>query len=608
MRIRWSSCSSARAASRRFSSSLGETPVLQLGRLLEVAHALGLLGGHPGVLDLLLELADPLDRLLLGGPVATQLVGLLAQLGELLVDPLEPLRGLGVVLLGERLLLDLELGDPALDHVDLDRHRVDLHPEPAGGLVDEVDRLVGQEPVADVAVGQPGRGHDGGVGDPHPVMDLVPLLEAAQDGDRVVDGGLADVDRLEPSLQRGVLLDVLLELVERGGADHPQLAAGQRRLDHVRGVDRALGPAGPDQGVELVDEGDHLALALGDLLQDRLEPLLELAAVLGAGHHGADVELDQPLLPEALRHVAGHDPLGQALHDGGLSHAGLADQDRVVLGAPRQDLHDPADLLVPADHRIELAALRRRDQVATVPLEGLVLLLRVGIGDPLRAADLPQDPQDVVAADPGGVEDLPHRAGLRLDPRQQRVLDGGVLVAERVALPLGSIEQPGELAPHPRLGPAAGLRQPVDGVADPLARRGGGHAEPVEQRGEQPALGLEERRGEVLGDDLRIAVLLRRPLGGDEGLLEALGESFEIHGSSDPVIPYVQFYTSDGAASVSSLAPCPKFGRNDAFATASASRSARRAPSGGLPRRRMADRRIGRRAGPERFARPARDR
>ena len=59
-----------------------------------------------------------------------------------------------------------------------------------------------------------------------------------------------------------------------------------------------------------------------------------------------------------LRHVALGDALGQAFHDGGLAHAGLADEHRVVLGAPAQHLQHPADLLVPADDRVQLA--RRR--------------------------------------------------------------------------------------------------------------------------------------------------------------------------------------------------------------------------------------------------------
>jgi hypothetical protein len=53
---------------------------------------------------------------------------------------------------------------------------------------------------------------------------------------------------------------VLAVLVERGGADAAQLAAGEHGLEHVAGVHRALGGAGADDGVQLVDEQDDLAL------------------------------------------------------------------------------------------------------------------------------------------------------------------------------------------------------------------------------------------------------------------------------------------------------------------------------------------------------------
>ena len=75
-----------------------------------------------------------------------------------------------------------------------------------------------------------------------------------------------------------------------------------------------------------------------DLLEDGLEALLELAAELGAGDERAQVERDDPLVLEALGHVAADDPLGEALDDGGLADAGLADQHRVVLGAPAEHL------------------------------------------------------------------------------------------------------------------------------------------------------------------------------------------------------------------------------------------------------------------------------
>ena len=50
--------------------------------------------------------------------------------------------------------LDLELHHAAVDLVDLGRQRVDLDADLGGRLVDQVDRLVGQEAVGDVALGE----------------------------------------------------------------------------------------------------------------------------------------------------------------------------------------------------------------------------------------------------------------------------------------------------------------------------------------------------------------------------------------------------------------------------------------------------------------------
>jgi hypothetical protein len=155
-------------------------------------------------------------------------------------------------------------------------HRADA--QPRAGLVDEVDRLVRQVAVGDVAVGEVGRGDQRLVGDGDPVVGLVAVAQALEDLDGVLHRGLLDLDRLEAALERGVLLEVLAVLVERGGADGLQLAAGQHRLEDAGGVDRALGGAGTDEGVDLVDEQDDVA-AGGDLLEDLLEALLEVTAV-----------------------------------------------------------------------------------------------------------------------------------------------------------------------------------------------------------------------------------------------------------------------------------------------------------------------------------------
>src|SRR4029077_15486041 len=99
-----------------------------------------------------------------------------------------------------------------------------------------------------------------------------------------------------------------------------------------------------------------------------LEPLLELAAIFGAGDQRAEVERQHFLVLETLRHVAIDDAVGKALDDGGLANAGLADQHWVVLGAAGKNLDGAPDLLVAADYRIELALGGGFGEVAGVAL------------------------------------------------------------------------------------------------------------------------------------------------------------------------------------------------------------------------------------------------
>ena len=167
-------------------------------------------------------------------------------------------------------------------------HRLDAHPR--RGLVDQVDRLVGQVPVLDVAVGERRGCLERLVGDLAAVVRLVAVAEAAQDLHGVVGRRLLDADLLEAPLERSVALEVLAVLVERRRADRLQLAAGERRLEDRRSVDRALGGARADEIVELVDEQDDVA-ALGDLLHHLLQALLELTAVLRAGDERREVEV-----------------------------------------------------------------------------------------------------------------------------------------------------------------------------------------------------------------------------------------------------------------------------------------------------------------------------
>ena len=109
------------------------------------------------------------------------------------------------------------------------------------------------EAVADVAIGEVGSSHERLVGDRDPVVRLVLVADALEDLDGVRERGLLHLHRLEATFERGILLHVLAELLERRGADAMQLAARQRRLEHVAGIDGPLGLARTDHGVQLVD-------------------------------------------------------------------------------------------------------------------------------------------------------------------------------------------------------------------------------------------------------------------------------------------------------------------------------------------------------------------
>jgi len=274
-------------------------------------------------------------------------------------------------------LLDLQLHHLPAHFVHLGGHRVDLHAQPRGRLVDQVDRLVGQEAVGDVAVRERRGRHDGRVLDAHAVVHLVALLQAAQDRDGVLDARLAHHDGSKTPLERGIFFDVLAIFGDGGGADAVQLAAGQRRLQHVARVHRALGRARADDGVQLVDEHDHLAIGRGDLFEDSLEALLELAAKLGACDQGRHVERDQALVLQSLGHVAVDDAPREPLDDGGLAHARIADEHRIVLRAPREHLNDAPDLLVAPDDRIELSLAGAIGQVVRIFFQRAELRLRV---------------------------------------------------------------------------------------------------------------------------------------------------------------------------------------------------------------------------------------
>ena len=300
-------------------------------------------------------------------------------------------------------------------------------------------------------------------------------------------------------------------------------------LEEIRGIHRAFGGTGTDDGVEFVDEEDHLAFAGSDFFEKGFEAIFELAAKFGAGNHRPDIHRDEALVFEGFGDIATDDPAGEAFHDRGLADARLADEDRVVFGTAGEDLHGAADLVIATDDRINLASTGSGGEVAAVFLEGLVFALGVLIGDALTAAHGDERLHQAITGDTALLEHFCGRAFGGYE-REEEVLHAGEFVFQHRHLALGTIEDCAEFLGDLGLGCATDFSEFGYRIAEAGFERGNGDAEFFQERlGETIGL-LEEREQEMLRCDLGVVVFRGRLEGGIQGLAELDGKFFGSHG------------------------------------------------------------------------------
>jgi len=288
--------------------------------------------------------------------------------------------------------------------------------------------------------------------------------------------------------------------------------------------------------VELVDEEDDAALGLFHLVQHGLQPFLELAPVLGPGDEGAHVQVEDGLVLQGAGHVPFDDALGQPLGDGGLAHAGLADEHGVVFGFAGEDADDVPNLLVPADDRVQLILSGRLHQVGAVLLEGVVGLLRVVGGHPLVPPHGGEGLQNPLVGDVVGLVELGQLPVGGLDEGQQKMLHRDVLVLHLPGGLLGGVQGPvyalGDID-FPHLPPRAGdlgelLHLGLHGGSE----AGHGEAHAGQKLGHQAVFGGEQGQQEVALLNLLVAVFGGEGLGGLDGLQGLLGVVLSVHANN----------------------------------------------------------------------------
>ena len=224
--------------------------------------------------------------------------------------------------------------------------------------------MSGSLPVVQVARRQLGRRAQRLVGVGDAVELLVLLAQAREDLDRLVDARLVDLDRAGSAARAPGPSRCAAVLLERRRPDAAELAAGERGLEQVARRPSPPPAVAPAPMMVWISSMKRMApSASAERLDDRLDPLLEVAAVARAGDHRAHVERVDDRAGERRRHLAALDLARQPLDDGRLADAGVADEERVVLAPPRQDVQRPLDLATPPDQRIDLAGARALVQV-----------------------------------------------------------------------------------------------------------------------------------------------------------------------------------------------------------------------------------------------------
>jgi len=190
--------------------------------------------------------------------------------------------------------------------------------------------------------------------------------------------------------------------------------------------------------VDLVDEEDGVGI-VHQLLQHRLQALLEIAAILGAGQQRTHVECVDVTALEHFRDVALDDAARKAFRDGGLAHPRLAHQQWIVLATAAQRLDHALDFLFAADQRVDLAGQGHRVKVECVVLEcaarrgfllGLRLVIRFGLRGLRHLGDAVRDEvDDVEARHPLLVQEIHRMRILLAENRHQHVGAGHFLLA-----------------------------------------------------------------------------------------------------------------------------------------------------------------------------------
>src|SRR6185437_15936736 len=282
---------------------------------------------------------------------------------------------------------------------------------------------------------------------------------------------------------------------------------------------------------------------------DRLQPLLEVAAIARAGEQGAHVERVDGRALEHVGDVTLDDLAREPFRDRGFADARVADVERVVLRPATEDLHRAVDLGHPPDERIDLAVARLLVEVDGELLErgfllaaALLLRLLLGafgrtrLGGGLTLADAVADVgHGVEAAHVLLLEEIDGIALALREEGDQDVRAGDFVAARGLDVEDRALDHALEAAGRRRVGGAVGDKRAELIVQILLHRRAQFvAADPAGGHHLRGMFVVDQRNQKVLEGRILVPALAGLPQGIVEGLFEFASETRHLDGHSPP--------------------------------------------------------------------------
>ena len=197
-------------------------------------------------------------------------------------------------------------------------------------------------------------------------MYLIAFTQATQDGNCIFNARLLNHYRLETTLQRTVLFNILTVFVQRSCTNAAQLAACQHRLQDIACIHSTFGSTGTDNGMQLINKHDNLTGAFADSLQYLFQTLFEFTTVFGTGNQSCQVQSIQGFILQAFRYITGNNTSCQTFDDGSFTNARFTDKHRIIFLTTRKDFNRTTDFLITADYRVQLAVFGFSCQILAV--------------------------------------------------------------------------------------------------------------------------------------------------------------------------------------------------------------------------------------------------